>query len=103
MPKAVRSQCYQASIEMGNKLLMQSARLRSSTPGTLVLVSACSAGQDDLSALHDRMRQRPGIRKGPQLLNLVLVEDQRRHRTTKRHKAPRVTLPFLARYCRTAR
>ena len=27
MPKAVRSQCYQASIEMGNKLLMQSARL----------------------------------------------------------------------------
>jgi hypothetical protein len=54
-----------------------------------------AAGQHDLGALHDRMRERSGIGEGLQLLNLVLGEDQRGHRTAKRHGAPRVTLPVL--------
>ena len=52
-------------------------------------------GQNVLGALHDRMRQRARAGDALQLLNLVIAEDQRWHRTTKRHGAPRETLRIL--------
>ena len=56
---------------------------------------ASTAGQDDLGALHDRMRERARAGDALQLLNLVIAEEQRWHRTTKRHGTPRETLHIL--------
>jgi hypothetical protein len=42
------------------------------------------------------MGQRAGTGDALQLLNLVIAEVQRRHRTTKRQGAPRETLRILA-------
>ena len=49
-----------------------------------------------LAMLNDRMRQGSGMGKGLKLLNLVIAEDQRRHRTPKWQGAPRVTLSILS-------
>lgn len=57
--------------------------------GDLCIGFSSTASEHDLGALDDRMRQ--GARAGDalQLLDLVLTEDQRWHRMTKRQGAPR--------------
>lgn len=50
-----------------------------------------AAGQHDLGALNNRMRQRSGMGKFLQMLNLMFAENQRRHRKSKRQGVPPVT------------
>jgi hypothetical protein len=54
------------------------------------------------STLHDRVGQGSGMGKSLQLLHLLLAENQRRHRTTKRQGAPQVTPQILDDICGTA-
>ena len=76
--------------------------------GLLLPASVCiapaaaqpAAGQ--ASTLHDRVGQGSGMGKSLQLLHLLLAENQRRHRTTKRQGAPQVTPQILDDICGTA-
>ena len=64
---------------------------------------ASTKGQHNLGALDERVRQ--GARAGDalKLLDLVLTEDQRWHRTTKRPGERRRTIPILIAIYGTAR
>jgi hypothetical protein len=61
-------------------------------PGDRCLGLASPAGQNDLNALHDRMRQQPGLGESLQLLNSVLSQDLRRNRLASHDQAPQTAL-----------
>ena len=66
------------------------------SPGDCVVGFTSPAGQYGLGGLHYRMRQGSGMGKALHTLSLVIAEDQRRYRASKRHRAPWLTLPILA-------
>ena len=88
-------QAFQALLPVALAPLADGHARQAHSLGDRCVGFASTAGQDDLGALHDRMRERARAGNALQLLNLVIAEDQLWHRTTKRQGAPRETLRIL--------
>lgn len=76
---------FQAKVPITFSPLTHGHSPRSHVFGDGCVGLASTAGQPDVRALHDRVGQRAGVGDALQLLNFVLREDQRRHRTADSH------------------